>query len=169
MRFLLCCLPKLIPVLTTTLILCGAGWGAPARTAASGQASSAEVKGIDALTNKDVAASMKDDMDTLCSLWTDDGVLLLPGASPLVGKKAICDMLQQQRESAKGAMTTDYTEEWQEVRIFGNYAWQWGEMSQTRREASGKLDTMRVNAIRILRRDADGWKVARAAVTPAAP
>ena len=56
---------------------------------------------------------MKDDMDTLCSLWTDDGVLLLPGSSPLVGKKAICDMLQQQRQSLKGAMTTDYTEEWQ--------------------------------------------------------
>ncbi len=167
MKFLRRCLAKLIPVLATTFLLCGAGWGAPARTAATGQASSSEVKGIDALTEKDVSASMKDDMDTLCSLWTDDGVLLLPGSSPLVGKKAICDMLQQQRQSLKGAMTTDYTEEWQEVRILGNYAWQWGKMSQTRREASGKLDTMRVNAIRILRREGDGWKVARAALTPA--
>ena len=41
-------------------------------------------------------------------------------------------------------MTTEYTEDWQEVRILGNYAWQWGKMSETRRLASGKMETMRV-------------------------
>lgn len=91
----------------------------------------------------------------------------MPGPSPLVGKKAICGMLQKQKARSNGSMTTDYTEEWEEVRILGNYAWQWGKMSQTQRVASGKLETMRVNAIRILRREPDGsWKVARAAVTP---
>ena len=54
MKFLRRCLAKLIPVLATTFLLCGAGWGAPARTAVTGQASLSEVKGIDALTEKDV-------------------------------------------------------------------------------------------------------------------
>jgi len=77
-------------------------------------------------------------------------------------------MLQAQKAQSSGSITTDYTEDWEEVRIVGNYAWQWGKMSQTERLASGKMDTMRVNAIRILRREPDGsWKVARAAVTPA--
>jgi uncharacterized protein (TIGR02246 family) len=101
-------------------------------------------------------------------LWTDDGVLVLPGTAPLVGKKAICGMLQKQMVRTPGAETTGYTEDWEEVRVIGDYAWQWGKMSQTDTDATGKAQTMPVNAIRILHREPDGsWKVARAVVTPA--
>ncbi len=126
------------------------------------------VKAIDALSQKDISACMKNDVDTLCSLWTDDGVLLMPGAPPLVGKKAICGMLQEQKAKSNGSTILGYTEDWEEVRIVGDYAWQWGRMSESQANASGKEETMRVNAIRILHRDSDGsWKVARAVVTPA--
>ena len=74
---------------------------------------------------------MKNDVDTLCTLWTEDGVLLMPSAPPLIGEKAIRGVLQEQKAKSNGAMTTEYTEDWQEVRILGNYAWQWGTMSQT--------------------------------------
>ncbi len=154
-------------VLMTSLLLTGAGWGSPPSDKATGQ-DQRDLQAINALSRKDIAACMKNDVDTLCSLWTDDGVLLMPGAPPLVGKKAICSMLEQRKAQSKDSMTTDYTEDWEEVRIVGSYAWQWGKMSQTQRLASGKMETMRVNAIRILRREPDGsWKVARAAVTPA--
>ncbi len=161
-----CSFTQLAYVLMTSLLLSEAGWSLPPSDKATGQ-DQRDLQAINALSQKDIAACMKNDVDTLCSLWTDDGVLLMPGPSPLVGKKAICGMLQKQKARSNGSMTTDYTEEWEEVRILGNYAWQWGKMSQTQRVASGKLETMRVNAIRILRREPDGsWKVARAAVTP---
>lgn len=167
MKFLPCGLTNLACLLATTLLFSAVGWSAPSSGDSTAQ-EQVDVQAIDALSKKDIAACMKDDVDTLCSLWTDDGVLLMPGAPPLVGKKAICGMLQQQKASAKGAFTTGYTEEWQEVRMVGNYAWQWGEMSQTQADTAGKQQTTRVNAIRILRREKDGsWKVARAAVTPA--
>ena len=158
---------QLACVVVTSLLVAGAGWSLPPGDKATGQ-EQRDLQAINALSQKDIAACMKNDVDTLCSLWTDDGVLLMPGAPPLVGKKAICAMLQEQKAQSGGSMTTDYTEDWEEVRILGNYAWQWGKMSQTERLASGKMETMRVNAIRILRREPDGsWKVARAVVTPA--
>ena len=155
-------------LLVTALLVCAEGWSLPPADKPPAQ-DQKELAAINALSQKDIAACMKSDTDTLCSLWTDDGVLLMPGALPLVGKKAICSMLQEQGRQSIGSMTTDYTEDWQEVRIIGNYAWQWGQVSETQRDAKGKMETMKVNAIRILRREEDGsWKVARAAVTPAA-
>ena len=156
----------LTSVLVTVFFL-AAAWSLPPSDKPAAQ-DQRDLKAIDALSQKDIAACMKNDVDTLCTLWTEDGVLLMPSARPLIGEKAICGMLQEQKAKSNGAMTTEYTEDWQEVRILGNYAWQWGTMSQTQRLASGKMETMRVNAIRILRREPDGsWKVARAAVTPA--
>jgi uncharacterized protein (TIGR02246 family) len=128
----------------------------------------ADLRAIDKLSQTDIAACLKDDVDTMCSLWTDDGVLLMPGSPPLVGKKAVCGMLQAQKAQSNGSKTTGYTEDWDEVRVVGDYAWQWGKMSQTVKDRSGKQETMHVNAIRILQRQPDGsWKVARAVVTPA--
>lgn len=164
------CLPfrpsRFAPLLAVTLALSAIG-NSQSKGVAGGHEQS-DLKAIDALSKADIAAYMKNEVDTLCTLWTEDGVLLMPGAAPLVGKKAICGMLEELKRQSIGSMTTDYTEDWQEVRIVGNYAWQRGKMSETQRLASGKMETMKVNAIRILRREADGsWKVARAAVTPA--
>ena len=134
----------------------------------SGQREQTDRKAIDALSQKDIAACMRQDVEALCSLWTDDGVLLMPGAPPLNGKNAICGMLKQQKAQSSGSIILGYTEDWDEVRTVGDYAWQWGKMSQTQKSASGKEETARFNAIRILRREADGtWRVARAAITPA--
>ena len=159
--------PLLICFFLARTLLCSPAWGLPPGEKPAGQEQK-ELAAINALSQKDIAACMKNDTDTLCSLWTEDGVLLMPGAAPLVGKKAICAMLEEQGRQAIGSMVTEYTEDWQEVRLVGNYAWQWGKMSETQRLASGKMETMKVNAIRILRREQDGsWQVARAAVTPA--
>ena len=158
---------KLVLVLAMAFLLSGASGSAQSNVDAAAQ-EHRNAEAIDRLSQKDIAACMTDDVDTLCSLWTDDGVLLLPAAPPLVGKKAICSMLQEQKAHANGSKTTGYTEDWNEVRIVGDYAWQWGKMSQTETNASGKQETMRVGAIRILHRQPDGsWKVARAVVTPA--
>jgi uncharacterized protein (TIGR02246 family) len=165
MKFLPACFNKPTSVLALTFVVAGAGWSFQSKNSAAAH-EPAEIKAIDALSRKDIAACMKNDVDTLCSLWTEDGVLLMPGSPPLVGRKAICSMLQEQKTKSAGAMTIDYTEDWEEVRIVGDYAWQWGKMSQTQANA-GKQETARVNAIRILHREGGEWKVSRAAVTPA--
>jgi uncharacterized protein (TIGR02246 family) len=166
MKLLSSSLSRLAFVLVVPALLSVTSW-AQSKAEAEAQ-DQADVKALDKLSQKDIAACMSNDAETLCSLWTDDGVLVLPGAAPLVGKKTICEMLQKQMVRTVGRETTGYTEDWEEVRVIGDYAWQWGKMSQTDTDASGKQRTMLVNAIRILHREPDGsWKVARAVVTPA--
>ncbi|HLI62685.1 MAG TPA: nuclear transport factor 2 family protein [Terriglobales bacterium] len=161
MKLSRCAWAKAACILPAAILFCGLGFGQAARQPA-------EIKAIDALSQVEIAASMHSDVDTLCSLWTDDGVLVLPGTAPLVGKKAICNLLQQQKAKSIGWMTIAYNEQWEEVRLIGDYAWQWGTISQTDAERSGKQKTAELNALRILHRDRDGnWKVARACITPA--
>ncbi len=127
----------------------------------------ADFKAINELTQRDIVASKENDVDTLASLWTDDGVLIVPVTPPFVGKPAIRALLDKQKEQAKDAETTAYNEEWEEVRVVGDYAYQWGSISVTVELAGGKQLSHTVNAMRILQRQKDGsWLVARAVVTP---
>jgi len=128
---------------------------------------SADLKAINDLTARDIEASKENDIDTLASLWTQDGVLIIPLSPPLVGKPAIRKMLEQQKVQAKDVETTAYDERWEELRIIGDYAYEWGNISVTMELPGGKQGSHTVGAMRILQKQKDGeWLVARAIVTP---
>ena len=128
---------------------------------------SADLKAINDLTARDIEASKENDIDTLASLWTQDGVLIIPMSPPLVGKPAIRKMLEQQKVQAKDVETTAYDERWEELRIIGDYAYEWGNISVTMELPGGKQGSHTVGAMRILQKQKDGeWLVARAIVTP---
>jgi uncharacterized protein (TIGR02246 family) len=128
----------------------------------------ADREAIRELDRRDMAASKTNDVDTLASLWTDDGVLLQPGTGPVIGKQAIRAMLDQQKQQAAQVQILAYDETWNEVRVAGDYAWEWGQITTTIKLPNGKEIDAAVNAVRILARQSDGsWKVARAIVTPA--
>jgi len=130
---------------------------------------SSERNAIQELDQKDIVASKKNDVGALVALWTDDGVLLQPGTAPTVGKEAIRKLLLQQQQRAAHVETIAYDEKWNEVRIAGDYAFQWGQISATLKLPDTHEVQQSVNAIRILAKQPDGsWRVARVAVTPAA-
>ncbi len=120
--------------------------------------------GIQKLQEKDIAASTSFDIDALLSLWTEDGVLLPPQHSPVVGRDALKKFYEQQQAALGNAETLGYEELWQEVRIIGDFAYQWGEIQTRTRAGQGNAESSTVvNAMRILKRDQDGnWRVARA-------
>jgi uncharacterized protein (TIGR02246 family) len=122
---------------------------------------------IQELEQQDIAASNGNDVDALVALWTDDGVLLQPGMAPAVGKQAIRKLLFEQRQAAQFE-TISYGENWNEVRITGGYAFEWGQIGATLKLPDGKDVVQSVNAIRVLAKQPDGsWRVARVAITPA--
>lgn len=128
---------------------------------------SADLKAINDLTERDIAASKENDIDTLASLWTQDGVLIVPMSPPFVGKPAIRKLLEQQKEQAKDSEVTAYDEQWEELRIVADYAYEWGSISATMELPGGKRVSHTVGAMRILQKQNDGeWLVARAIVTP---
>lgn len=135
--------------------------------AKSADPSAPEIAAIIALEQRDAAAAKINDVETLVSLWTEDGVLLQPRSEPVTGIEAIRRLLVQQKEQGAAIVTTAYLENWHERRVLGNDAYEWGEMSMTAKLPDGKEATQTVYAVRVLRRQTDGsWKFARAIITP---
>jgi ketosteroid isomerase-like protein len=93
--------------------------------------------------------------------WTDDGVDLLPGLEPMVGKEKISTWLDSLTPQLAGAKMDYCTVDWKDIRIHGDLAYEWGinrqkiEFPAPRKpfEGNGKI-------LLILKRQADGsWKV----------
>ena len=64
-------------------------------------------------------------------LWTDDGVDLLPGMEPVVGKPAISEWLNGLDAQTKGAKVTRCDVDWQQIQVAGSVAYEWGINTQT--------------------------------------
>ena len=130
-----------------------------------------DMEAISALHNKDIQASMALDEPVLESLWTDDVVSMHPGSPAIVGKAANVARLQAGIEGMKSQEVLAYDEEFQEVRIQGDWAYEWGTVTgRTRPFAGGNETSYRFNIMRILQRQPDGsWKVARSIYNDTAP
>lgn len=125
---------------------------------------SADLEAINALHQRDMEASKKWDVDTLASLWSDDIVTLTQGEPPMIGKDANRAAILRLREESSEVQITDYILSFNEVKITGDWAFEWGTYSGTVRPVAGG-DSIRTTGkvIRVLKKDSDGsWKIARA-------
>ena len=122
-----------------------------------------KLAGIEKLHKTDREASLKGDFAILMTLLTDDCILLPPNREPISGKDAIQEYFQEQKKQLQGIKIIKYEHDFQEIRIFNNWAFEWGYFSSAARptgggdliKGSGKL-------FRILKLQDDGlWKVAR--------
>ena len=121
------------------------------------------LKSIEELHKKDKQASMNGDLETLISLFTDDGIAIPAEGDIIEGKEALRNMLKQNSELHEDYIITEYNHDFKEVKVLGEYAYEWGTYSgkyKSKNEekeiaGSGKL-------MRILKLQADGsWKVHR--------
>ena len=64
-------------------------------------------------------------------LWADDGVDLLPGMDPMIGKATISSWLNGLTEQMKGAKMLQCDIDWQKVQVSGDTAYEWGINTQT--------------------------------------
>jgi len=120
-------------------------------------------EGIQALQKRDIAASMAFDVNALLDQWTDDAVLLPPRHEPIVGKAALRRFFEEKKEHYANYDMLAYDEEWNEVMVVGEYAYQWGTVSFRMKPPTGSEIGGVVPAVRILKREEDGeWRVARA-------
>ena len=118
---------------------------------------------IEKLHNTDKEASLKGDYATLMTLLTDDCVLLPPDSAPIAGKDAIQEYFGAQKELLSGIEIIEYTHDFQEIKICGNWAYEWGYFSNTAKPVDGgELIKGSGKLFRILELQEDGsWKVAR--------
>lgn len=119
-------------------------------------------KSLDAFNQAFVHACQTMDHGASGAMWADDGVDLLPGMPPLVGKPKIVAWLNSLTPQLAGAKMVYCTVDWQDVQVHGDLAYEWGfnrqkiefPPPQKAFASDGKITL-------ILKRQPDGaWKIA---------
>ena len=119
-------------------------------------------KGLDEFNRAFIDACRNMNNEAAAQLWADDGVDLLPGMEPMVGKPEISKWVIGLGEKMKGVKVLQCDVDWSEAHVAGDVAYEWGINTQTisvpdRADAiknKGKITL-------ILRKQSDGaWKLA---------
>jgi uncharacterized protein (TIGR02246 family) len=131
---------------------------------------SAARKAIERLHRRDMRASAAGDFAALRALVDDDAVMLPPGGAPQRGAKDFDAAFDRLSNSPRTHEVIEYRLEFEEVKIFGNYAVEWGAIRGATREiASGRVNQSEYHVMRVLRRQPNGsWKIWRSIWAPAA-
>jgi len=110
----------------------------------------------------DMRAAKSKDIETLLGLWTEDCVLLAPGMPPIIGKEAMWTYLQEQTDAASDVEILEYVQDFKEVWIEGDWAFEWGLFFGRSRPMGGEIVRTQAKLFRVLKRTAEGeWKCAR--------
>lgn len=119
-----------------------------------------DLEAIEKLHQADMVAARVHDIHTLITLWTDDGILFLPGQEPIRGKAAIWEYLQEQLLESQRYEITEYLHQFEEIQVLGDWAYEWGTFTGTYLAKSGGSHLHEQSRLfRILRRQPDGsWK-----------
>jgi ketosteroid isomerase-like protein len=146
-------------LLATSLL--SAGQGAPPKAAAR-DGSEADRAAIERLHQQDIAATLSDKADQLANLWDNDAVRIQPGR-PAEVSKAVIVADDKHWEATKGKQKALCAHmEIQDVKIAGDWAFEWAYFSYKGSDAEGKVSTGQGKVLRVLHRQADGsWKFAR--------
>jgi ketosteroid isomerase-like protein len=100
-------------------------------------------------------------------------VVLAPGARPLRGRPEIDAAFARPGDTLPAVEVLAYAFHWEEVRVLGDTAIEWGRITGETRPRDAAPDTPprreAHNVLRILRREAGGWKVHRTIWNDAPP
>lgn len=129
---------------------------------------SAARRAIERLHRRDMRASRDGDFEALRSLVDDQAIMFPPGAAAQRGAQDLDAAFERMRTSPRMHEVIDYRMEFEEVKIFGNYAIEWGTVHGATREiSSGRVTHSEYHLMRVLRRQRNGrWKVYRSIWAP---
>jgi len=142
--------------------LAGGGWRVSARSA-SQASSAADRQAIERLHQQDVDATLARDPQALANLFTEDAVLLEPGAPAVIGRAAILAENLKDKADHPAAKVVSYKPEIKDLQIVDGAAFEWDTFEARYQETEkGEVKGFRAKALRILKRQPDGsWKFAR--------
>ncbi|HKV51217.1 MAG TPA: DUF4440 domain-containing protein, partial [Gemmatimonadaceae bacterium] len=115
----------------------------------------------DSVNAREVKACRDMDNAASAALWADDGVDLIQGLQPMVGKAVIAAWLSGLTPGLRGAKMVYCTIDWKQVTVVGDWAYEWGinrqriefPSPQQPFETEGKITL-------VLKRQSNGeWKI----------
>lgn len=117
---------------------------------------------IETFHSTDMEAAKAKDIKTLLGLWTEDCILLAPGIDPIIGKDAMWQYLQAQNAASRDVEIIDYVQDFKEVQIVGEMAFEWCVFYGASRTTDGEIFRTKAKLFRILKRTGESeWKCAR--------
>jgi len=126
------------------------------------QATTQDMAGIEKFRQREIAATLSRDPVALTDLWTDDGVRLVQGRPPEVGRAAI--RASNQHWSARtGAKVLSYVPETKDLTIWDGWAVEWGYVTGSYVESpEGEPKKLTGTRLMILKKMPDStWKCFR--------
>ncbi len=126
------------------------------------------LQAIERLHRRDMRASAAGDFRALRALVDDDAVMFPPGAAPQRGAKEFDAAFERMAAAPKTHEVISYRLEFEEVKVFGRFAVEWGAIRGATREiATGRIVEAEYHVMRVLRRQKNGsWKVYRSIWAP---
>ena len=117
---------------------------------------------IERLHRQDIEATLSDKADELAKLWDSEAVRIQPGRPAEIGKTEIYANDKHWEAKPDRGRTLCYKSEIKDVRIAGEWAFEWGYISY---KDSSNPKPMRGKVLRVMKRQPDGsWKFARVIV-----
>jgi uncharacterized protein (TIGR02246 family) len=116
---------------------------------------------IDAFNRRYVEMHLKMDTAGIFATWAEDGVSLMPGEAPLIGKKAIVAWVENILSQMPGYKVAKEEMDFHDIQISGDWASEWANEHQVVQPPDGKpvIDSRGKMAL-VLHREAGGeWKV----------
>jgi uncharacterized protein (TIGR02246 family) len=127
---------------------------------ASSLASADPKSEIDVFNQNYLALHQKMDTPGILSLWAEDGVDLMPGENPLIGRPAITAWLNAVLAKMPGIKVTKQEMTFHDIRVNGNWATEWATEHQVAQRPDGKVFDGYGKIALILHRASNGeWKV----------
>ncbi|GEN23375.1 hypothetical protein HCU01_13240 [Halomonas cupida] len=105
-----------------------------------------------------IQATREGDIDSVLSLMTDDAVFLASGQSPM-GKEDFATMARAQ--SGSEAARIDGRSRIQEIKVLGDWAWMWTELTVTVMPSSAESIVRSGHTLSVLTREGGKWRLAR--------
>jgi uncharacterized protein (TIGR02246 family) len=141
------------------LVVVVAGAAVGARGVGAGGGSSKDE--IDAFNKRYVELHLNMDTAGIFATWAEDGVSLMPGEAPLIGKKAIVAWVENILSQMQGYKVVKEEIDFHDIQISGDWASEWANEHQVVQPPDGKpvIDSRGKMAL-VLHREANGeWKV----------
>jgi ketosteroid isomerase-like protein len=126
------------------------------------------LQAIARLHRRDMRASAAGDFRALRALVDDEAVMFPPGAAPQRGAKEFDAAFERMAAAPKTHEVVSYRLEFEEVKVFGRFAVEWGAIRGATREiGTGRVIESEYHVMRVLRRQKNGsWKVYRSIWAP---
>jgi uncharacterized protein (TIGR02246 family) len=122
-----------------------------------------DLAAIEELHRRDMDAARRGDFAALRGIVDDDAVMLAPDSWAQHGRAELDAAFESMARAPRTHDVLEYELRFQEVKVLGDYAYEWGSINGTMREiATGDVARSAFHVMRILKRQADGsWRVYR--------